>query len=182
MSLHSVEALLDPASDAAVRAEWEALLRAGLSSQVRHRGSSNAPHVTLSGAPRIPSEVEGMLGPAIEASGGRPPLPVRLGPLVVLGSRRPVLARLVLPTSDLLRLQADVAQVMAACDDVPSTLVPGHWVPHVTLGRGLQLEAIGSALAILDALGHPGARDAELRSVRRWDPDARRVWELTPPG
>ena len=180
MSLNSVEALLDPATDAAVRAEWEALLRAGLSSQASHRGPSNAPHVTLCGAPRIPSGVEEKLGAAIVASGGHPPLTVRLGPLLVLGSRRPVLARLVLPTPELLRLQADVAEVMAACDDVPATLVPGHWAPHVTLARGLHLEGIGSALAVLDALGHPGARDAELHSVRRWDPDARRVWELTP--
>jgi hypothetical protein len=45
--LHSVEPLLDAATDAAVRLEWTTLAEAGLPSLATHRGSGNAPHVTL---------------------------------------------------------------------------------------------------------------------------------------
>lgn len=178
MSLHSVEALVDAATDAAVRAEWRALLDAGLPSQARHPGATNAPHVTLSGASVVPPEVEARLAGAIAASEAALPLGVRLGPLLLLGSRRPVLARLVISTSSLLRLQADVAGVMAACDEVPATLLPGRWTPHVTLARGLRAEEVGRALAVLEAAGHPADREAELVAVRRWDPDAKRAWEV----
>ncbi|WP_034803394.1 2'-5' RNA ligase family protein [Intrasporangium oryzae] len=182
MSLHSVEALLDPATDAAVRAEWRALLDAGLPSQASHPGATNAPHVTLSGASAVPPEVEARLPGAIEASEARLPLAVRLGPLLLLGSRGPVLARLVLATTPLLRLQDDVAAAMAACDEVPVTLLPGRWTPHVTLARGLQPEEVGRALAVLESVGHPAARDGELVAVRRWDPVAKRVWEVAVAG
>ena len=47
------------------------------------------------------------------------PLTVRLGPLLVLGSRRFVLARLVVPTDELLSLHAVVARAMSAAPDVP---------------------------------------------------------------
>ena len=56
--MQTVELLLDPTTDAAVRAEWQRLAEAGLPSQARHHGGTNAPHITLGVAEMIPEEVE----------------------------------------------------------------------------------------------------------------------------
>ena len=172
MPLHSVEALLDAATDAAVRQEWTALAEAGLPSQATHRGPTNAPHVTLSVATGVPDAVEGRLEREV---GALLPLTVRLGPLLVLGSRRFVLARLVVPTEELLRLHAVVAEAMSAAPDVPEVVRAGRWTPHVTLARGLEAGQVGDALA---ALGRGGPLDGSIDTVRRWDPTARRAWPV----
>ncbi len=172
MALHSVEGLLDSGTDAQVRREWEALAEAGLPSQAGHEGATNAPHVTLSAAGGVPDVVEARV---VRALAGMPALPVTLGPLVVMGSRRHVLARLVVPTSDLLLLQHAVAAAMAACPDVPERVRPGRWTPHVTIARGLASSQVGEALAVL---GHSGPRDGAIESVRRWDPTAGRTWRV----
>ena len=172
MSLHSVEALLDAATDAAVRREWTTLAVAGLPSQAAHRGPTNAPHVTLSVASGVPDVVEGRLAREVEAL---LPLTVRLGPLLVMGARRFVLARLVVPTEELLRLHAAVAEAMSAAPDVPDVVRVGRWTPHVTLARGLEAPQVGDALAVL---GRAGPLDGSVETVRRWDPTARRAWPI----
>jgi 2'-5' RNA ligase len=172
MPLHSVEALLDAATTAEVRREWELLAAAGLPSQAGHAGPTNAPHVTLSVASAVPDFVERRLG---ERVAGHLPLPVRLGGLVVLGSRRFVLARLVVPDAGLLALHGAVAEAMVACPDVPEPVRTGRWTPHVTLARGLGSRQVGEALA---TLGRTRPVDGAVVSVRRWDPDAARAWAL----
>jgi 2'-5' RNA ligase len=172
VSLHSVEALLDATTDAAVRQEWAALAAAGLPSQAAHQGATNAPHVTLSVATGVPDFVESRIAREVAAV---LPVPVRLGPLLVMGSRRFVLARLVVPTDDLLRLHAAVAQAMSAAPEVPDVVRPGRWTPHVTLARGLGSRQVGDALAVL---GRTRPLDGTIETVRRWDPTARRAWPV----
>ena len=103
------------------------------------------------------------------------PLTVRLGPLLVLGSRRFVLARLVVPTGELLSLHAVVAGAMAAAPGVPALVRPGRWTPHVTLARGLGTSQVGDSLAIL---GPVTTLDGSIEAVRRWDPTAGRAWPV----
>ncbi len=173
--MHSVEAMFDAATDASVRDEWRALLEAGLRSQAAHTGETNAPHVTLSAALRIPTSVDEVLGRALTDSAVLP-LEVGLGPVLVLGTRRPVLARLVVPTPGLLGLHAVVAAAMAVLDGVPSTATVGSWVAHVTLARLAHPEELGPALEVLhDLTPGSGIRAGRLESVRRWDPDEQRV-------
>ncbi|WP_323096116.1 2'-5' RNA ligase family protein [Intrasporangium sp. YIM S08009] len=172
MPLHSVEALLDDSTTAEVRREWELLAAAGLPSQAGHTGPTNAPHLTLSVASAVPDFVERRLA---ERVAGLLPLPVRLGGLLVLGSRRFVLARLVVPDAGLLALHGAVAETMVACPDVPEQVRAGRWTPHVTLARGLGSRQVGEALA---ALGRTRPVDGAVASVRRWDPDAGRAWGL----
>ena len=45
--MFSVEILLDPVSEAAVRAQWMRLVEAGLPSAGRQTAPSNRPHITL---------------------------------------------------------------------------------------------------------------------------------------
>ncbi|MCU1535921.1 MAG: hypothetical protein JWP82_272 [Humibacillus sp.] len=172
MPLHSVEAMLDAATDTAIRADWDLLKAAGLPSQADHKGATNSPHLTLGAAPAVPAPVEDRLVASIVPL---LPVPVRLGALVVLGGRRLVLARLVVPTAELLRLHEKVAEAMRGAPDVPDMTLPGRWSPHVTLARGLSVEQVSQALA---ALGRTRDLEGSLTQVRRWDPDAKRVWAL----
>lgn len=94
MALHALELTLDPASDVMVRRLWGLLAAAGLPSQARHTGATNAPHLTVASAPAIASTVEQdatvLLGPLLPAR-----MPV--AGLTVLGRRRLTLALLVTP-------------------------------------------------------------------------------------
>jgi hypothetical protein len=92
-----------------------------------------------------------------------------------MGSRRFVLARLVVPTDELLSLHAVVAQAMSAAPDVPEVVRAGRWTPHVTLARGLGTRQVGDALAVL---GAATTLEGSIETVRRWDPTARRAWPV----
>ncbi|GGM03108.1 2'-5' RNA ligase family protein [Nakamurella endophytica] len=185
--VHSVELLLDPALDAAVREQWAALEGAGVRNAGRHTGPSNRPHVTLAVAARVPADREEVIAAAAAgvprataataAGVGAEPgldLPLLLGGLVLFGHRDEfVLARLVVPSAELLELQRRV--VAAVGDDGLGHVRPGEWTPHVTLGRRLRPPDVAAALAV------PGLA-AERRgtgvAVRRWDSEARRDWVI----
>lgn len=169
--VQSVEALLDPATDARVRALWDALATAGLPSQARHAGASNAPHVTLAVREEVPGHRDGALGEAV----GPLPLPVRLGGLLVFARRRCVLALAVVPSSGLLDAHARVDDALAGCGPSAPHLAPGTWTPHVTLARGLSPGQVGTAVAALGALDD---LDGAVVAVRRWDARERRAWTL----
>ena len=170
MPLHSLEGVLDTDTDTQVRREWAVLADAGLPSQAGHQGTTNAPHLTLSAAGSVSDAVEARI---VHALAGLRPVPVRLGPLLVMGSRRFVLARLVVPTAELLALHRAVAGAMEAAPDVPERVRVDCWTPHVTIARGLAVEQVGAALAVL---GTVPALDGTIEAVRRWDPDAGRTW------
>lgn len=153
----SVELTFDPATDARVRAEWDALAAAGLSSLAPHTSPSNAPHLTL--LERRSALPEGL---AIEP--GSLPITLVLGPPVLLGmGDRRVLARSVLPTSALLVLHAAVHAAAGRDTQAPGRATP--WLPHVTLARRLRVVDVATAL---DLLGE--SFEASGTVVRRWDP------------
>jgi hypothetical protein len=172
MPLQSVDALLDADTENQVQAEWRALAAAGLPSHANQLGGPTVPHVTLSVAASVPEFVESRLRAVVR---GRLPVPVRLGPLVVMGSRRFVLARLVVPSTPLLELHTALADAMVAAPDVPEPMRPGRWTPHVTLARGLGSRQVGEALAVL---GRARPIDGAIESVRRWNPVSERSWTL----
>ncbi|CAN7202344.1 2'-5' RNA ligase family protein [Terrabacter sp. LjRoot27] len=172
MPLHAVEGLLDATTDTEVRREWAALAAAGLPSQAHHQGATNAPHITLALAGKVPDYVEARIARALETVR---PVPVRLGSLLVMGSRRYVLARLVVPTPELLDLQRSLAAAIVGAPDVPDQVRPGRWTPHVTIARGLGSRQVGEALAVL---GRARPLEGTIESVRRWDPDAGRTWQV----
>ena len=170
MPLNSVEAVLDTDTDTQVRREWTALADAGLPSQAGHQWTTNAPHLTLSAAGSVPDVVEARV---VTRWRGCDPCRCASARLLVMGSRRFVLARLVVPTAQLLALHQAVADAMVAAPDVPERVRVDRWTPHVTLARGLAVEQVGAALAVL---GTVPPLDGTIESVRRWDPDAGRTW------
>lgn len=171
----SVEGVFDEATDAEVRRRWAVLAEAGLPSQASHRGQSNSPHLTLSVAQRLPDAVEQSLVDLATGPGSGLPLQCRLGPLVLLGGRRLVVAHLVVPSHSLLRLQSEVAALTRNGEGVSDLVLPGRWTPHVTLARGVDHGQLG---AVLEALGRLDEVDAAITSLRRWNPVERRVWTL----
>ena len=64
---------------------------------------------------------------------------------------------------------------MVGAPDVPDQVRPGRWTPHVTIARGLGSRQVGEALAVL---GRARPLDGTIESVRRWDPDAGRTWQV----
>ncbi|MDI9896718.1 2'-5' RNA ligase family protein [Rhodococcus sp. IEGM 1381] len=166
--VQSAELLLDSGLDAAVRREWAALSDAGLPSQNRHRGESNRPHITVAVAASMPVAVDD--GAAVRFD----PFDVLLGGLVVFGGRTITLARLVVPTSELLDLHARMHEAVG--EDSLDHLDLGRWTPHVTLARRLTSEEAGSAVRLLstsieDLVGSAVA-------LRRWDGEAKREWRI----
>jgi hypothetical protein len=175
--VQSVELLLDPATDAAVRGEWAALSAAGLPSQVDHRGETNAPHVSVVVADRFPEE-----GPeALAGTLDRLPVAVRLGAPVLFGGRRLVLARLVVVDRALLDLHAAVVAALTGATSASPHTTPGRWVPHVTLARGIPADGLATALgALREGNGAVPELVGRATVLRRWDSDAHRAWTVRP--
>lgn len=172
----SLELLLDPQLDAAVRGQWATLIEAGLPSQGRHRGPSNAPHITLAVADRVPEEVERALG----RLAGPLPIDVRLTGLLCFArpNGRQILVRSVVMSAALLELHARAARAYHGLPGIDRLLAPGNWAPHVTLGHGLTPDQVGRAIEIL---GHDREPTGRAVALRRWDSDTRNAWVLDPP-
>jgi 2'-5' RNA ligase len=167
----SVELLLDGGSDAAVRAQWEALLQADLPSQARHPGASNAPHITLLAAESIDTD-------GLDAVAAALPLTVTLGGWVVFGAapRGLVLARLVAPSAELLVVHRLVHGLARNVEAPSSTSVPGAWSPHVTLASRLTPEQLASAVTVL---GYAEPITATTVAARHWNGTTKTVTGLS---
>lgn len=170
--VQSVELLLDDGLDDAVRAEWDRLREAGVSSAARIRSETNRPHITLAVATSIPPEIEGDLRDRIDGA----PIAVRLGGIVVFGDRHATLARLVVPTVELLSLHRAVFASVAGCPGIPPHIRPGEWTPHVTLARRVSADRIGSAIVATHAARHD--LDGTAAGIRRWDGEAKCEWPV----
>lgn len=153
----SVELLLDEAAEARVRAEWEALAGAGLSSLARHDAASNRPHVSLLARAALPAQ--------LRLEHVDLPMPLLLGPPMLLGvGERRVLARAVVPSARLIALHAAVRKAAGSGASTPH-FDAGRWMPHVTLARRLRLADVPTALALL---GDPISAHAV--AMRHWEP------------
>ncbi len=172
--VQSVELLLDEATDALVRRQWERLAAAGLPSLARQGSGAGIPHVTLAARRWIDPASE----PGVRVAARALPIPLRLGALACFGRSRFVLVRLVAVDVELLGLHARVAAALGPDADDPDqqgNLAPGRWTPHVTLGRRFSPEQVTAALGILDGAGwHAGLA----ASCRRWDGDGKRQWPV----
>lgn len=167
----SLELVFDDDTDAAVRAEWDALLRADLPSQARHRGQSNRPHTTLLVRDELRRIDDAPLAEAL-------PLPLILGaPLVFGAGPHRVIARSVVPTVELLELHTLAHRLAGPGADAEHTM-PGAWTAHVTLARRVPLDRIGDALGVLADHGG-GDLPALAVGIRRWDAATKTVTNVS---
>ena len=172
--VHSIELLLDAESDAAIRSIWAELAEAGLPSQLRNESPSNRPHVSVVVAERIDPGVDRSLSPIAQ----RLPLRCTIGAPVLFGGQTLTMARLVVPSAELLSLHRDIHEVCRTyVSSAPMThTVPGDWTPHVTLCRRLQPSQLASALTKVRSLTRE--LSAEFVAMRRWDGDQRVECEI----
>jgi len=162
--VHSIELVFDHGTEAAIRRIWADLAGAGIPSQA----PASRPHVTLAVAERIAVDVDELLRPVSK----RLPLVAAIGAPVLFGRANVVFARLVVPTTELLALHAEVHRLCLPHLDpapMPNSL-PGHWTAHVTVARRVGGAQLGRALRIA---GRPSQIDGRFAGLRRWDGNKR---------
>jgi hypothetical protein len=158
--VHSIELVFDHDTEAAIRRIWADLAGAGIPSQA----PASRPHVTLTVAERIAVDVDELLRPVSKQL----PLVAAVGAPVLFGRANVVFARLVVPTTELLALHAEVHRLCfphMAPAPMPNSL-PGQWTAHVTLARRVGGGQLGRALRIA---GRPSQIDGRFAGLRRWD-------------
>ena len=188
--MQSLELMLDPPAERALRRQWSLLAEAGLPSLARHTSPSNRPHVTLDARDEMPGTApedagelpgeepdEGAATQAgLAAAATRLPVSVRIGAALLFRTRgRWVLARHVVVTRELLDLHAHVHEVLGPGGSPLSA--PGQWIPHVTMGRWLDDAQVTRAVELL---GPENPVDALGVRLRRWDSVSRRTWYVDP--
>jgi hypothetical protein len=162
--VHSVELLFDDDTDAAMRRIWAELTDAGVRSLASSTSPSNRPHATLSVADHMDDAVNDALSPLLRSL----PLPCTIGAPMLFGSGPFTLVRLLIPSAELLALQADVHALCLphmSSGPLPHG-APGHWTPHVTLARRVAPEKLADALSLR---GMSRDRHATAVSLRHWD-------------
>ena len=161
---HSVELLLDPEAESAIRGIWAQLSDMGL----RSPGPNSRPHVTLVAAERISPDVDASLSGLV----GRLPLDCVVGAPMVFGRASLILVRLLVPSAALLDVQDAAHRICAAhaSPHIADNTRPGRWTPHVTLarraGHSELARAMGNATVTREF-------DACIVGLRRWDGDRR---------
>ena len=158
--VHSIELLFDRDTEAAIRRIWEDLAAADIPSQA----PAGRPHVTLAVAERISPDVDALLRPVAQ----RLPLGCAVGASLLFGRSNAVLARLIVPTAEMLAVHAEVHRICGpylAPGPMPNSL-PGQWTAHVTLARRVGGAQLGRALRIA---GRPSEIHGALAGLRRWD-------------
>jgi 2'-5' RNA ligase len=167
--VHSVELLFDDETDAAVRHLWSELTDAGVRSLASSTSPSNRPHVTLSVAEDMDSAVDEALRPLLH----RLPFSCTIGAPMLFGRGPFTLVRLLIPSAELLALQAQVHEVclphMPSAGPLPHA-EPDHWTPHVTLARRVGQDKLAGALS-------PRRMTRDIRAtavgLRHWDGNER---------
>ena len=144
--VHSVELLFDAETDAAVRRLWDDLTDAGVRSLAGSTSPSNRPHVTLSVADHMDDARQRR---AASAAGACCRCRARSARRCCSDSGPFTLVRLVIPSAELLALQAAVHEVCLphmSSGPLPHA-DPGHWTPHVTLARRVAPDKLADALS-----------------------------------
>ncbi len=167
--VHSIELLFDPETEATIRRIWDDLAAADIPSQA----SAGRPHVTLAVADRIAEEADALLRPLTE----RLPLKCAVGASLLLGRSNAILARLIVPTTGMLDMHAEVHRLcgpLLQTAPAPNSL-PDHWTPHVTLARRVEGRALTRALRIA---GRPPLIEGTFSGLRRWNGDKKAEYHI----
>jgi hypothetical protein len=170
--VHSIELVFDSETEAAIRRIWAELAAVGIPSQA----PASRPHATLVVAEHIAADVDGLLGSVSQ----RLPLGCVIGAPLLFGRAKVVLARLVVPTSELLAVHAEAHRLClphVTPAPMPNCL-PGQWTAHVTLARRVGGAHLGRALRVA---GRPAEIHGSIAGLRRWDGN-KKVEHLIPPG
>jgi hypothetical protein len=158
--VHSIELVFDRDTETTIRRIWADLAAAGIPSQA----PASRPHATMVVAERIVADVDAVLAPMSQ----RLPLECVVGAPLLFGRAKVVLARLLVPTSELLAVHADVYRLcLPHVEPAPMpNCLPGQWTAHVTLARRVGGAQLGRALRVA---GRPSEIHGSVAGLRRWD-------------
>lgn len=169
--MFSVEMVPDDRVDSAVRADWSALIEAGLPSAGRHPSDSNRPHVTVALCDELPADAIAGLRSLAEAL----PLACSWGGVTVFpAGERFVLARPLVVTAELLAVHRRIVGFLGPPPERYAVTAIDGWTPHLTLARRVTGEQVGRALALLGAEPVAG----EITGMRLWDAERKVVTPL----
>ena len=158
---HALELVLAPDDDRSVRARWQLLEDAGVSSSARHHGPTHRPHVTVLAGPAPGAQV---LELAAVTWTPLLPLPLPVVALVLLGSRRPALADLLAAPVSAVAAREELRIAWPGADGRP-------WVPHLTMAPRLHLDSAPAALAALEPVDRAAGTTRVAVGLRWWDPE-----------
>jgi hypothetical protein len=155
--VQSIELLLDPDSEAAIRASWEALADVDLPSLATQRAETNRPHVTLAVTDAgFEAAEEGLRAVFRGWELSDVGVDGIVGSPVLFGGHRGrwVLARQIVPSRPLLTMHSAVHRALGL--QAPDAVIveqtaPDAWTPHVSLARRVPAARIPEALALIDA-------------------------------
>ena len=180
-TVQSIELLLDPGSEAAIREAWEALAAVDLPSLASNHRDTNRPHVTLAVAETgLDAAGEGLRAVFRGWELAEEGVPGIIGAPVLFGGHRGrwVLARQVVPSRHLLTMHSAVhraIELQAEEAEVVEQTMPDAWTPHVSLARRVPAARVPEALALLDLEPMP----CRFIGARLWDAHAETVTPLS---
>ena len=169
--VHSIELVFDADTEAAIRRIWADLAAVGIPSQAPAR----RPHATMVVAEHIAADVDALLGPVSQ----RLPLACVVGAPLLFGRAKVVLARIVVPTSELLAVHAETHRLcLPHVTPAPMlNCLPGQWTAHVTLARRVGGAQLGRALRVA---GRPTEIHGSIAGLRRWDGNKKAEHPIAP--
>ena len=187
LMVHSVELVFDADTEAAVRRIWDDLTDAGVRSLASSTSPSNRPHVTLAVAEHMDDAVDDALRPLLRLL----PLPCTIGAPMVFGRGPFTLVRLVMPSTELLALHAEVHDGVPASHVARPVAARRSWAVDAARHAGAAgaagqagrcAVAAAACLAIggdgggASALGRQQARGAPDRGMRSTAKSAEVAW------
>ncbi|MGH3674383.1 MAG: 2'-5' RNA ligase family protein, partial [Mycobacterium sp.] len=102
----------------------------------------------------------------------------RIGAPLLFGRSKVVLSRLVVPTTELLDLHAEVHRLsLPHLQPGPTAnALPGRWTGHITMARRVVPGQLGRALRIA---GKPPEIAGRVIGLRRWDGSSKREYPIS---
>ena len=158
--VHSVELLFDADTEAALCRIWDELAAADMPAPGAGRTAA------CDAGSRRPDPARRRS--AVDGGGATAAIACTVGAPLLFGRSNAVLARLIVPTAELLALHAEVHRICGPYllpGPMPHSL-PGQWTAHATVGRrvgGLRLEQA------VHLAGEPPEIHGAVAGLRRWD-------------
>jgi len=141
----AVQLFFDPASDTAIRSQWEALAMAGVPFPLRDSG--NRPHFSLA----IYSELDipvctSLLNLFVQTLS---PFTLSISSLGIFHAEKTVVFLAPIVSPGLLDLHSQVHQLLQNAGVLPSlNYLPGHWTPHCALATRVPPQFLSQTVTI----------------------------------
>lgn len=151
---YSVELVLDPAGDAAVRRLWSVLEDVGVPSLATATHGRHVPHISLTVCNDL--DVDGAAAALADALEARPATDLILSFPGVFPGPPPVVFAGIVSTDDLLGIQHTARKAISPyASSVWDYYLPNRWVPHCTLAMPVDPAMVGAAVEAILGAGLP---------------------------